>query len=259
MRIMKRIGITNFARLVGLLAVPLAAIVWFHPDGLKRVPIARFIPWRTIVGNTAIKPAARRAGPQHAADLESARCHNPKVIFLGDSLTNGWRRLGKPVWDHQLAPLQAAHLAVGEDRTQHLLYRLDAGEFDGLSPIAVVLLIGTNNVPWNTPREIDAAVAAVVGRIRASRPAARVLLLGILPRECVGLRRADLAEINQALADRFAADSSVRFLDLSERFEDAAGEPLSSLYCDGLHLCEAGYQVLADAILPVLRESLPKP
>ena len=68
-----------------------------------------------------------------------------RILFLGDSITQGWAGAGKDVWAQKWAPLKAANFGIGGDRTEHVLWRLGHGNFDGLSPKLIVLMIGTNN------------------------------------------------------------------------------------------------------------------
>ncbi len=71
---------------------------------------------------------------QHAADV--------KVVFYGDSITEGWAGNGRKVWDKYYAPRHAYNYGIGGDRTEHLLWRLNNGEFDHVKPKLVVLKIG---------------------------------------------------------------------------------------------------------------------
>ena len=51
-----------------------------------------------------------------------------QVIFIGDSITQGWEGAGKEVWARYYAPRNAVNLGIGGDRTQHVLWRLENGE-----------------------------------------------------------------------------------------------------------------------------------
>ncbi len=73
---------------------------------------------------------------EHKADL--------KVIFFGDSITEGWAGNGKAVWTQYYTPRHAYNYGIGGDRTQHLIWRMENGEFDGLNSKLVVLKIGMN-------------------------------------------------------------------------------------------------------------------
>ena len=68
-----------------------------------------------------------------------------QVIFIGDSITQGWEGEGKEVWARYYTQRNAINLGIGGDRTQHVLWRLDNGNVDGLKPKAAVIMIGTNN------------------------------------------------------------------------------------------------------------------
>ena len=83
-----------------------------------------------------------------------------QVIFIGDSITQGWEGGGKEVWERYYAPRNAVNLGIGGDRTQHVLWRLDNGNLDRVKPKAAVIMIGTNNSNGedNTP-EADRAMA----------------------------------------------------------------------------------------------------
>src|SRR3974390_3252572 len=42
-----------------------------------------------------------------------------EVIFVGDSITQGWEATGKGVWAKYYAPRHAINLGIGSDHTQH--------------------------------------------------------------------------------------------------------------------------------------------
>lgn len=46
-----------------------------------------------------------------------------EVVFLGDSITQGWESEGKEVWARRFAPRKALNLGISGDRTQHVLWR----------------------------------------------------------------------------------------------------------------------------------------
>jgi beta-glucosidase len=173
-----------------------------------------------------------------------------QVIFLGDSITQGWEGEGKEVWARYYAHRNAINLGIGGDRTQHVLWRLDHGNLDGLMPKAAVLMIGTNNSNGedNTPEQIVDGVSAIVKRLRDKLPQTKVLLLAILPRsENYSLQRGKLAMINQALA-KLGDDNNVFWIDFGHRFLNINGTIPRELMPDYLHLSPKGYAIWAESI-----------
>jgi beta-glucosidase len=177
-----------------------------------------------------------------------------QVIFIGDSITQGWENAGKDVWARYYAHRNAVNLGIGGDRTQHVLWRLDNGNLKGLKPKAAVVMIGTNNSNGedNTPGQIVDGVAAIVRKLRADLPDTRVLLVAIFPRnENYSPQRGKLAQVNQVLR-RLADDRTVFWVDFSHRFLNDDGTLPRELMPDYLHLSPRGYALWAEELEPRL-------
>ena len=123
------------------------------------------------------------------------------------------------IWTERYAARKAANFGISGDRTEHLLWRLQNGNPDGISPKVAVVMIGTNNTWRNTPEQISEGIAAVVDEIRLRSPNTKVLLLGVFPRgeEANTSTRKKIAEINALLA-KLDDDRSVFFIDIGPRF-----------------------------------------
>ena len=181
-----------------------------------------------------------------------------EVIFVGDSITQGWETNGKQVWAKYYAPRHALNLGIGSDHTQHVLWRLDHGNLDGLKPKAAVLLIGVNNIPDdnNTPRQVLEGITAVVEKLRGKLPDTQVLLLGIFPfREDFCAQRAKALQVNQAL-HKLDDGHWVHFLDIGHLFIHPDGRISRDMMRDFLHLSPTGYRLWAEAIEPDLAAML---
>src|SRR5262245_52518639 len=59
---------------------------------------------------------------RHKTFVEIARGAPIEVLFVGDSITDGWRNAGQPVWDQHFAPLKPANFGIGGDTTQGVLW-----------------------------------------------------------------------------------------------------------------------------------------
>src|SRR5262245_60508796 len=117
----------------------------------------------------------------HTSFLERGKAGPIGVLFLGDSITEGWTK-GPHIWERFYGAMQPANFGIGGDQTQHVVWRIENGELDGVHPKVVVLMLGTNNSGSHTAAEIAAADKKIVGMIRSKIPEAKVLLLAIFPR-----------------------------------------------------------------------------
>jgi len=216
-----------------------------------------------LAENSAIVPAPRTSPTnwvaRHEGFLAEARQGEFELVFVGDSITDAWRNRGREVWEKFYAPRQALNLGIGGDRTQHVLWRIQRGELDGLKPKAVVLMIGTNNTgkekdgsPRNSTAEVIEGVTAVVKAIRARLPQSRLLLLAIFPRGTVDApQRAQIKEINNAIA-KLDDGKMIKFLDIGKVFLAEDGSIPKTIMPDLLHPNAEGYQLWADAMEPAL-------
>jgi len=220
----------------------------------------------TAIINTAIIPAPRdeKWMARHAGFVQEAQKGGIDILFLGDSITDGWRNKGSNVWNKYYAPRRAANFGIGGDRTQHVLWRMEKGELDGIKPKVVVLMIGTNNTGKendagkirNTVLETIAGVQAVVKELRAKLPDSKILLLAIFPRSTLdNPQRAEVALINTVIA-KLDDGKTVRYLDIGPKFLGADGKVPEDIMPDFLHPNEQGYQIWADAMGPALDEML---
>lgn len=224
--------------------------------------------------NSAIRAEPRDAKwvKRHESFVAEARQGGVDVLFLGDSITDFWRRDqtdkqegGRKIWNANFAPLNAANFGISGDRTQHVLWRLQNGELGGISPKVVVLMIGTNNTglesdkvtPRNSVAETTEGIRAVVRTLRTNLPQTKILLLAIFPRDekPTGLQRQQVDAINRHLA-QFKEGPAVRYLDINANFLAADGTLPKAVMPDFLHPVEHGYQIWADAIRAPLAELL---
>ena len=91
------------------------------------------------------KPNGRFMG-KHQEHLARGKQSPIGVLLLGDSITEGWNQGGKNIWKNYVEKYNAANFGISGDRTQHVLWRIENGELDGISPKLVILMIGTNNI-----------------------------------------------------------------------------------------------------------------
>lgn len=225
----------------------------------------------TLVDASAAIPktGSERFFKLHEEFLARAKSGPIGVLFLGDSITEGWKK-APHIWDHYFGKYQPANFGIGGDQTQHVIWRIENGELDGINPKAVVLMIGTNNSGAHTGEQIADAVKKIVELIRAKLPQTKVLLFAIFPRDA--RRNADGHITEAAIADaakRVAANdranailaklddgANVRYFNINSVFLGRDGRIPWTMMPDQLHPTAAGYQLWAEALEKPLAEAM---
>lgn len=183
-----------------------------------------------------------------------------EVLFLGDSITEGWGGAGRPVWEKNYAPLKAANFGIGGDMTNQVLWRITEGkELEGLNPKVCVLMIGTNNfgLGGQNVDSVVKGVKAVVDTLHAKLPKTKILLLGIFPRDSKPdtPMRKNIAAVNAQIA-KADNGNTVRYLDIGPTLQQPDGSLSKEIMPDYLHLSTKGYEIWAAAIEATLKEML---
>lgn len=166
-------------------------------------------------------------------------------------------------WKSNFWGWNAGNFGWGADKTQHMLWRLENGELDGVNPKVVVVLAGTNNVGKATPlgdasaraEDIANGVAAIVRKVRQKAPGATVILTGITPRDDNPAVMSVIDEANQRIA-RLADGKRTRYINVNAQLAYPDGTLREGMSDDGLHLRAPAYQIWADALKPHLTELL---
>lgn len=212
--------------------------------------------------NTAIIPVPRTGNITNRQTLVLQRARenpgNYDIEFIGDSITQGWEGAGKNVWQEFYGQRKVINLGVSGDRTQHVLWRFEQGQLDGVKAKAAVVMIGTNNSNKddNTEADILEGVTAIVNQIRQRQPDTKVILLGIFPRgKMFNAQRGKILQVNQALA-RLDDGKNIFFTDIGAQLIENDGSIAPSMMRDALHPGEAGYKIWASAIEPKIKQIL---
>ena len=179
------------------------------------------------------------------------------LLFIGDSITQGWEGSGKGTWEKYYANRKALNLGISGDRTEHVIWRLDNGNLRNQKKAkAAVVMIGTNNTGhiMQDPTEVRDGVERIVSTLRARCPQAKILLLGVFP---LGVKPGDAKrknnlEINK-LISKFHNGKRIHYLDISDRFLTAEGILTKEVMPDALHPKKKGYEIWAEAIEPKLK------
>ena len=202
----------------------------------------------------------KRFEAMHESFLKRGKEGKIGLLFLGDSITEGWGK-AKKVWEKYYGKDDVANFGISGDQTQHVLWRIDNGELDGISPKVVVLMIGTNNIAQSEGKDSR----------RGDQSRRRNSCRNCRTASCFCWRSSRAAPIRRTKRSRRCARrsnsstkdspswmtaSKTRYLDIGPKFLDADGKLPKDIMPDALHPNEKGYQIWADAMQPLLDEMM---
>lgn len=212
-------------------------------------------------------PNGRDGKPNERTEvvLERARTAAPaRVVFVGDSITQGFEGAGKAAWAKHVEPLGAINLGSSGDRTEHVLWRLQQASLERLQPEHIVLMLGTNNLGHgsSTAAETLAGLVQVVRLLRTQCPAATIHVLEIFPRgEHFSAMRGDVLQVNQALRAFVRTEAApggpsagkLQIHAIGDAFVEPDGAITKATMPDALHLSAASYEIWAQALAVLLQ------
>jgi lysophospholipase L1-like esterase len=204
----------------------------------------------------------------HEQLLQKRHAGRIDVYFEGDSITRRWGATDYPQllvnWRANFFGWNAADFGWGADKVQHILWRLENGELDGVNPKVIVLLAGTNNVgaaPGAAEKvdDISRGLRAIVDVNRRKAPSATIVLTAIFPRNDNVAVLPEIDRINANLA-AMADGRKIRFVNINDTIADRRGLLFDGMMNpDLLHPGVRAYQVWADALKPIFTEILGPP
>ena len=204
---------------------------------------------------------------RHETILARQKEIDPEIVFVGDSITHFWAGRDSvggegslPRWRKLWGKYRTLDLGYGWDRTGNVLWRLDHGEMDGVDPKLVVLHIGGNNFSTtknhvgNSPEQVVEGVLAVLDRIRAKAPRAKVVVMGVFPfgEKPESPHRIKAKAANAVLAVEVPKRPNTVFIDITDRQIGPDGIYPKALAHDFIHPSNAGYDIWFDALRPHL-------
>jgi len=171
------------------------------------------------------------------------------VVFLGDSITQGWGdRLAK-----NFPGLAVSNRGISGDTSRGVLIRL-ADDVLNLKPRAVVLLIGTNDLEEGaTPGVIAGNVKLIIDSLRGQDARMPVILCAVFPSSATKRRSADqIKQLNKLYRGIVRDQPQVTYLDTWTLFANEEGDARQEEFPDLLHPNDTGYAKWTGALKPIL-------
>jgi lysophospholipase L1-like esterase len=188
---------------------------------------------------------------RRAAWAEEVRQDQGALVFLGDSITQGWGdRLQR-----EFAGVKTANRGISGDTTRGMLIRMD-DDVLALQPSGVVMLMGTNDLDEEaTPKTIAGNVMLIIDRLREHNSDMPIVLCLVMPSSASKNRPdEEIRELNRLLRKGVMDNEQVTVLDTWSLFANESGDAKVEEFPDLLHPNDAGYQKWAAALRPVLAE-----
>ena len=176
----------------------------------------------------------------------AATKHSPKVVFMGDSITELWK-----VADPGFFSADRLDRGISGQTSPQMLLRFRS-DVVALRPRTVHILAGTNDIAGNTGPTSETAfkdnIESMVDLARAHHIS--VVLASILPMGSIGWQpqyrpAEEVRRLNQWLRD-YAARRGATYLDYYSRLATADGAFRPDLSNDGVHPNLAGYTIMRE-------------
>ena len=163
---------------------------------------------------------------------EAGRKDQKAVVFLGDSITQGW---GDDL--HGAFPgLKVANRGISGDTTRGMLIRLKRDVLD-LNPSGVVMLMGTNDLEEKAePQVIADNVKLIIAALKKHNPEMPIVMCQVFPSSASKSRPAEkIKEINQLCAGAVQGDPQITVLETWTLFANEHGDAKAEDMPDLLH------------------------
>jgi lysophospholipase L1-like esterase len=170
------------------------------------------------------------------------------VVFLGDSITQGWGdNMGG-----SFPGVKVANRGISGDTTRGVLIRMDEDVL-ALDPAAVVILIGTNDQEEKAdPKVIAANLKLIIAKLEASNHSMPIILCEVFPSSETKHRPADkIKEINRLYDAEVKGDPQVTLVETWRLFANDQGDAKPEEFRDLLHPNKLGYAKWAAALHPI--------
>jgi lysophospholipase L1-like esterase len=189
--------------------------------------------------------------------LRAAAPEPGRVVFLGDSITDGWKLAqsfpGKPY----------VNRGISGQTTAQMLVRLFPDVIN-LRPRALIVLAGTNDIARNTGMQTLEMIGQNVQAITelAQAHGIKVILCSVMPVSDYTARKqterrppADILKLNAWLKE-YAAKSGAIYADYFAATADGSGLLKQEISQDGLHPNGQGYALMAPVAEAAIQQAL---
>lgn len=189
------------------------------------------------------------------ANAQAAKAPAPRVVFMGDSITENWVRL-----DPDLFVGGVVGRGISGQTTPQMLVRFYA-DVVSLKPRVVHIMAGTNDIAGNTgPTSDDRFKANITAMVDLAQANGIAVVLASIPPAATFSWRPQLKpdpkirELN-AWLQGFAKARGLTYVDYHKALAGPQGELPAAYGSDGVHPIRAGYAVMRPLALQAIAEA----
>lgn len=166
------------------------------------------------------------------------------VVFVGSSSIRLWSSLGDDL--PAAAPINRG---FGGSRLRDTTFYADRIVVP-YQPRAVVVYAGDNDLAeGRSPQQVRDDFAALVTRLRAQLPQARIAFISIKPSPAREALLGSMREANDLVRDYARSQQGVDYLDVATPMLGPDGQPRGELFlADRLHMNASGYAIWTDVV-----------
>lgn len=173
-------------------------------------------------------------------------------LFLGDSLTDYFDLEtyfpGKPV----------VNSGIAGNTTDQILESMKTRVYD-YNPSKIFLLIGTNDLRDGKSQEaVVQNIEKIIEEIQTNRKQADIFVESLYPvnasvSSAVGIRSNETIQNINVQLKEYCKEKNLTYIDLHAKLQDEQGNLQTQYTVDGLHLSDAGYQIVAGVLQKYLK------
>jgi lysophospholipase L1-like esterase len=179
----------------------------------------------------------------------------PKAVFMGDSITDGWPRADENFFTSN----NFVGRGISGQTTSHMLCRF-RNDVVAHHPKYVVILAGTNDIALNNgPIALEDVLGNIISMCEIAKAnKIKPVICSVLPCKKYGWRPEvtdageKIVKLNSMLED-YAKKNKITYVDYHSAMKDSENGLPVSLAKDGCHPTPEGYDIMENIIVKVLK------
>ncbi|AKD05197.1 SGNH/GDSL hydrolase family protein [Pontibacter korlensis] len=191
------------------------------------------------------------------AKLSSPAKGEKRVVFMGNSITEGWGKLSPKFF----ADKPYINRGISGQTTPQMLLRFRPDVIN-LKPAVVVILAGTNDIAGNTgPATLEEIAGNIISMAELAKANnIKVVLASVLPAYDYGwkpgLEPAQKIVALNKMIKSYADKNGLQYIDYHTAMADERQGLKEAYTYDGVHPNEAGYKVMAPLAEEAIKRAL---